>query len=235
MLKMHRPGRGQARVSFTPLMLVVGCWIFTGGAASGRIHRRPPMPAGHNAVETGGAVCVVRCQLEGANLDCVCVCMYVGRGTPQPDHLSKGSAHSLPMSITFRAVEALTCPGSRFIWPLKNPLQAGATKELRCPLVPRRRKCRHRIVWGGRHCSPRVTQLKHVEDGVVHLDQHSQVDGQAGLAVLRGGRARQPGEGVVLLQYKPEFEKKKIKAICSGMSTFIILKFASLFLVSLPC
>lgn len=52
-----------------------------------------------------------------------------------------------------------------------------------------------------------VTRLKHVEDGVVHLDQHSQVDRQAGLAVLRGGRARQPGEGVVLLQYKPEFEK----------------------------
>lgn len=63
-------------------------------------------------------------------------------------------------------------------------------------------------MWGGGgYCSPGGTRLKHVEDGVVHLDQHSQVDGQAGLAVLRGGRARQPGEGVVLLQYKPEFEK----------------------------
>lgn len=62
-------------MSFTPLMLVAGCWIFTGGAASRRIHRGPPMPAGHNAVETGGAVCVVRCHLEGANLDCVCVCV----------------------------------------------------------------------------------------------------------------------------------------------------------------
>lgn len=60
----------------------------------------------------------------------------------------------------------------------------------------------------GGYCSPSGTRLKHVEDGVVHLDQHSQVDGQAGLAVLRGGRARQPGEGVVLLQYKPEFEKR---------------------------
>lgn len=36
------------------------------------------------------------------------------------------------------------------------------------------------------------------------------MDGQAGLAVLRGGRARQPGEGVVLLQYEPEFEKYRI-------------------------
>lgn len=58
--------------------------------------------------------------------------------------------------------------------------------------------------------SPSLMQLKHVQDGVVHLNQHSQVDGQAGLAVLRGRRARQPGEGIVLLQYEPEFEKYRI-------------------------
>lgn len=46
--------------------------------------------------------------------------------------------------------------------------------------------------------------LKHVQDGVVHLDQYSQVDGQAGLPVLGGRGTRQPGEGVVLLQYEPE-------------------------------
>lgn len=37
-----------------------------------------------------------------------------------------------------------------------------------------------------------ASPLKHVQDGVVHLDQYSQVDRQAGLAVLRGRRARQP-------------------------------------------
>lgn len=60
------------------------------------------------------------------------------------------------------------------------------------------------------HWSPSLTQLKHVQDGIVHLNQHSQMDGQAGLAVLRGGCARQPGKGVVLLQYEPEFEKYRI-------------------------
>lgn len=47
-------------------------------------------------------------------------------------------------------------------------------------------------------------QLKHAEDGIVHLDQYSQVDRQAGLAVLSGRSACEPGEGVVLLQNKPE-------------------------------
>lgn len=49
--------------------------------------------------------------------------------------------------------------------------------------------------------------LKHVQDGVVHLDQHRQVDRQAWLAILCGGRARQPWQGVVLLQYKPAHVK----------------------------
>lgn len=58
-------------------------------------------------------------------------------------------------------------------------------------------------------CPSSLTQLKHVQNGIVHLDQYGQVDRQAGLAVLGGRGARQPGEGIVLLQYKPVFEKKK--------------------------
>lgn len=45
--------------------------------------------------------------------------------------------------------------------------------------------------------------LEHVEDGIVHLREDGQVDGEAGAAVLCRRVARQPGEGVVLLQYKP--------------------------------
>lgn len=56
--------------------------------------------------------------------------------------------------------------------------------------------------------------LKRVQDGVVHLDQHSQMDRQAGLAVLCSGCTRQPGQGVVLLQYKPVHEKYAALYIC---------------------
>lgn len=47
-------------------------------------------------------------------------------------------------------------------------------------------------------------QLKHVEDGIVHLDKYSQVDRQAGLAVLSCRSACEPGQGIVLFQNKPE-------------------------------
>lgn len=50
----------------------------------------------------------------------------------------------------------------------------------------------------------RCSRLKHVQDGVVHLDEHGQVDREAGLAVLGGRGTRQPRQGVVLFQYKPE-------------------------------
>lgn len=48
------------------------------------------------------------------------------------------------------------------------------------------------------------SRLKHVQDGVVHLDQHGQMDWEAGLAVLGGRGTCQPGQGVILFQYKPE-------------------------------
>lgn len=113
---------------------------------------------------------------------------------------------SIPLSlfVTYQA------PGeSDLPWPLKKSMSTQKTaEEFWCSLVPGRRKCKHTGTEG--HCPfPRAVlevshQLKHVQDGVVHLDQHSQVDGQAGLAVLGGRGARQPGEGVVLFQYKPE-------------------------------
>lgn len=45
--------------------------------------------------------------------------------------------------------------------------------------------------------------LEHVHDGVVQLREHHKVDGKAGSAVLGGRIAREPGKGIVLLQYKP--------------------------------
>lgn len=62
---------------------------------------------------------------------------------------------------------------------------------------------RHRQAAGYR----RPARLKHVQYGIVHLDQHSQVHRQAGLAVLGCRSTRQPREGVVLLQHKPVWRK----------------------------
>lgn len=47
-------------------------------------------------------------------------------------------------------------------------------------------------------------QLEYVHDGVVQLSEHHKVDGKAGSAVLGGRIAREPGEGVVLLQNEPQ-------------------------------
>lgn len=82
------------------------------------------------------------------------------------------------------------------------------------------KKRRHRRSEGDHQesSSELFAQLKHVQDGVVHLGQHGQVDGQAGLAVLRGGRARQPREGVVLLQYKPVCGGKYITILRTRMN-----------------
>lgn len=49
---------------------------------------------------------------------------------------------------------------------------------------------------------------EHVHDEVVDLCEHHEVNGQTRASVLGGGVARQPREGVVLLQDK---SKKKIK------------------------
>lgn len=46
-------------------------------------------------------------------------------------------------------------------------------------------------------------QLKYIHDGVVQLSEHHKVDGKAGGTVLGGRVAREPGQGVVLLQNKP--------------------------------
>lgn len=54
--------------------------------------------------------------------------------------------------------------------------------------------------------SHRSTKLQYVQNGVIHLDQDSKMDRQAGLTVLCGRRACQPGEGVVLFQHKPARE-----------------------------
>lgn len=49
-----------------------------------------------------------------------------------------------------------------------------------------------------------VCVLQDVHDGVVELGEHHEVHGQAGAAVLRGRVTREPGQGVVLLQHKPQ-------------------------------
>lgn len=46
-------------------------------------------------------------------------------------------------------------------------------------------------------------QLKYIHDGIVQLSEHHKVDRKAGSAVLGGRVAREPGQGVVLLQNKP--------------------------------
>ena len=46
-----------------------------------------------------------------------------------------------------------------------------------------------------------LIQLEHVLDKVVHLCEHHKVNGQTGASVLGRRVARQPGEGVVLLQH----------------------------------
>lgn len=46
-------------------------------------------------------------------------------------------------------------------------------------------------------------QSEYVHDGIVQLSEHHKVDGKAGSAVLGGRIAREPGEGVVLLQNEP--------------------------------
>lgn len=45
-------------------------------------------------------------------------------------------------------------------------------------------------------------QLKYIHDGVVQLSQHHKVDRKAGSTVLGGWIAREPRQGVVLLQNK---------------------------------
>lgn len=45
-----------------------------------------------------------------------------------------------------------------------------------------------------------VSSSEHVLDEIVHLVEHHKVNGQTRASVLGGGVARQPGEGVVLLQ-----------------------------------
>lgn len=185
---------------------------------------RPQAPQMQSRPPVGGSggrsVFVVRCQLEGVIPGlCVCMCWGVhcvggGRGghSPQEVHSSK-AFHSLPRSIASRVDEAPTCTSS-FHLAVKNPSSRSNKRAFGALWCPQGGSAGTELgAQGGRNnkepgqSSPSVTRLKHVEDGVVHLDQHSQVDGQAGLAVLRGGRARQPGEGVVLLQYKPEVEK----------------------------
>lgn len=49
-----------------------------------------------------------------------------------------------------------------------------------------------------------VCVLQDVHDGIVELGEHHEVHGQAGAAVLRGRVTREPGQGVVLLQHKPQ-------------------------------
>lgn len=45
--------------------------------------------------------------------------------------------------------------------------------------------------------------LEYIHDGIVQLSEHHKVDRKAGSAVLGGGIAREPGQGIVLLQHKP--------------------------------
>lgn len=51
-------------------------------------------------------------------------------------------------------------------------------------------------------------QLKYIHDGVVQLSQHHKVDRKAGSTVLGGWIAREPRQGVVLLQNKSARENR---------------------------
>lgn len=54
-------------------------------------------------------------------------------------------------------------------------------------------------------------QLKYIHDGIVQLSEHHKVDRKAGSAVLGGRVAREPGQGVVLLQNKPVRENTQVR------------------------
>lgn len=56
-----------------------------------------------------------------------------------------------------------------------------------------------------------ASRLEHVHDGIVQLREHHKVDGKAGSTVLGGRIAREPGQGIVLLQHKPARESTEIK------------------------
>lgn len=85
---------------------------------------------------------------------------------------------------------------------IKQKIKNEINRSALMPPSAHQRECRHRI-------QPQFSilpsvQLKHVQNGVVHLGEHSQVDRQAGLAILSGWRACEPGKSIVLLQNKPE-------------------------------
>lgn len=62
-----------------------------------------------------------------------------------------------------------------------------------------------------------ASRLEHVHDGIVQLREHHKVDGKAGSAVLGGRIAREPREGIVLLQYKPARENTEVSFWAPGL------------------
>lgn len=146
----RNPNGSNASTRAQPRSLVshaadAGCWIVLAqewicnrGESEQRHPQWPPRPAGHNAGKTPGAVCS---EVSVRRTVCLRVCELVcvaSHSTTRPF-----VQIWLPPPPRIRHIAGERGSGS-FHLALKNPLETGALKELWCPLMPIKRKCRHR-------------------------------------------------------------------------------------------